>query len=675
MAGAGGIEAVLSAMKRHVDMLVVQERGCYVLWQLSAAKQGCGVTRSSGVAADLSPDVKASIVAAGGIDAIVSAMRRHSDDAAVQEWACRALQRLAARNVANQVAIAAADGVVAVVDAMRRHTAVADVSEWGCAALRSLAYGHEGNQVAIAAVGGIETVASVMQRHADAAGVQQHGLGALRRLSDHAANAKAVADGGHIRVVVTAMAHFVTEVTVQAEGCALLASVSAVDECHAALTDAKAINSVVTAMRKHAASTDVHSSGCRVMAELCIRLRVADPKSWNRFSVRTVLQDAVTAAGGIDAMVQSMQSFPEAVDIQHNCCLAMRALCDGSAGVYQSHAGPIVVAGGIGAVVAATRRAVSVEVAGFGCDVLRNFGLASKSYIDMIAAAGGFAAVVSAMQRYPASTEVQCKGCRVLVDACKSATVPHAAVAIAAAGGVEVVVSAMQRHAESVEVQEHGCEVLSALSKHSPTIATAVAAAGGLDAVVSAMRRHAAASSKLRDNGNGTIENIVGRERAVRARCLARRVAVCVFVIDTSLLCCRLCAAVRRHASSVVSGHRRRRSGPGRSTAGHRQLWWCATARASADVLGVDGHESSDRAGRRDATSPVCKRARGHGRQVPASLNSSSTGDHLVSRNGKDVAFRHDGASLAVLRQNKWPLPCHCQSPLRMSRRSRLSIQ
>ena len=70
------------------------------------------------------------IAAAGGIEAVVAAMRAHAGSAVVQEYARWALCNLAFNNADNQFAIAAAGGIEAVVAAMRAHAGSAGVQEW-----------------------------------------------------------------------------------------------------------------------------------------------------------------------------------------------------------------------------------------------------------------------------------------------------------------------------------------------------------------------------------------------------------------------------------------------------------------------------------------------------------------------------------------------------------------
>ena len=75
---------------------------------------------------------------AGGVKAVVDAMRAHPTNADMQRYGCGALRALADGNAENKARIGEARGVQAVVDALRAHRTNADVQEYGCFARRKL---------------------------------------------------------------------------------------------------------------------------------------------------------------------------------------------------------------------------------------------------------------------------------------------------------------------------------------------------------------------------------------------------------------------------------------------------------------------------------------------------------------------------------------------------------
>ena len=99
-----------------------QQNGCGALWELAVNAEN-----------------RVAIAAAGGVEAVVAAMRAHAADAMVQQNGCGALASLAANSAENKVAIAAAGGVEAVKAAMRAHSGDTAVQQWVNDTLRELA--------------------------------------------------------------------------------------------------------------------------------------------------------------------------------------------------------------------------------------------------------------------------------------------------------------------------------------------------------------------------------------------------------------------------------------------------------------------------------------------------------------------------------------------------------
>jgi len=79
-------------------------------------------------------DNKVAVAKAGGIKAVITAMRNHASHAGVQHYGCRALTSIAYKNWDNKVAVAKAGGIEAIITAMRNHASHAGVQHWGCKA-------------------------------------------------------------------------------------------------------------------------------------------------------------------------------------------------------------------------------------------------------------------------------------------------------------------------------------------------------------------------------------------------------------------------------------------------------------------------------------------------------------------------------------------------------------
>ena len=115
--------------------------------------------------------------------------------AEVAKQGCRALANLAFNNADNQKAIASAGGVEAVVAALRAHGgAHAGVAQHGCWALKNLAIDDD-IALAIGSAGGVEAIVPALRAHGEGnAEVAENGCTALAYLCwDTTANAAAIA--------------------------------------------------------------------------------------------------------------------------------------------------------------------------------------------------------------------------------------------------------------------------------------------------------------------------------------------------------------------------------------------------------------------------------------------------------------------------------------------------
>ena len=166
------------------------------------------------------------VLEAGGVEAVVTAMELQAADAAdaeVHRFGCTTLSSLARSDAAHKQAVVDGGGVSAVVAAMRLHTADAEVHHAGVATLSSLAFSDAAHEVQRAGVAtlsslsvthkqavvdgeGVAAVVAAIGLHAADAGLQGNGCCALWNLaSGGAACAQAVVDAGGVRALVAAM--------------------------------------------------------------------------------------------------------------------------------------------------------------------------------------------------------------------------------------------------------------------------------------------------------------------------------------------------------------------------------------------------------------------------------------------------------------------------------------
>lgn len=114
---AGGIEVVLAAMCGHRSNAAVQQRGCLALGNATSKGVECCVAQA---------------LQGGAVEALIAAMRAHAGSEKVQARATVALANIAFEDEHAQASMEAAGGIDAVLAAMKAHRKVCAVQRDGC---------------------------------------------------------------------------------------------------------------------------------------------------------------------------------------------------------------------------------------------------------------------------------------------------------------------------------------------------------------------------------------------------------------------------------------------------------------------------------------------------------------------------------------------------------------
>jgi len=203
-ADAGGIEAIVLAMKSLGSIPKVQVEALRVLDKVA------GIERN-----------RIQIAAAGGIEAIVHTMKVLSSEAVVQENACRVLYELAYNTCDDRTRIASAGGIEALVAALKQHTSLPAVQEKACLVLRQMAFCHA-SRLRIAAAGGIEAILAALTNHPFESAVQTQACWALWNLAVDYTHCMRILDAGTIETVRAAMNRHPSVPTVRKAGIGIL---------------------------------------------------------------------------------------------------------------------------------------------------------------------------------------------------------------------------------------------------------------------------------------------------------------------------------------------------------------------------------------------------------------------------------------------------------------------
>ena len=158
---AGGIKAVVKAINAHIDSPSVCEAGCGALWNMingngknTDKESECKALQWNGTAEN---QIKAG--AAGGIEAVVKAIKTHINNSSICKLGCGALCNMIKSGKPmnktqmfqwkligyGQMRAGTAGGIEVVVKAISIHIGNADVCFHGCGVLRNTAVNNSKN--------------------------------------------------------------------------------------------------------------------------------------------------------------------------------------------------------------------------------------------------------------------------------------------------------------------------------------------------------------------------------------------------------------------------------------------------------------------------------------------------------------------------------------------------
>ncbi len=279
VAVAGGLDAVLEALRAHPTHAGVQEAAFGALVRILRP-----------------PDNRVKAGSAGAIEAAVAALRAHPAHTGVQAAACWALRQMTV-NDANEIKAGSAGAIEATVAALRAHPAHAALQEAACAALCNVT-GNADNRVKAGSAGAIEAAVAALRAHPAHAGVQEAACRALRNITaDNAANKVKAGSAGAIEAAVAALRAHPAHAGVQEEACSALRIMTIGNESLAVKAgSAGVIEAAVAALRAHPAHAGVQEQACGALANICL--------------TRSDLRTRARGAGAVDALKATLARFP-----------------------------------------------------------------------------------------------------------------------------------------------------------------------------------------------------------------------------------------------------------------------------------------------------------------------------------------------------------------------------
>ena len=200
---AGGIYVVITAMKKHINNVNVQQSGCRALyrmaWFISEPEEYAYTTYI--------------ILHLGGREAILHAMENFKDDTLMQFEGCKTL------GIISYIG-ADINSIKAVIAAMNNHPGDANIQEYGCVALGPMS-SNSGNsakseeeldndilnqQEKVMEEGGIKSILKAMKAFQNNENIQYSGMGSLIAIANNNESAKKeIQKNNGITTILTAM--------------------------------------------------------------------------------------------------------------------------------------------------------------------------------------------------------------------------------------------------------------------------------------------------------------------------------------------------------------------------------------------------------------------------------------------------------------------------------------
>lgn len=292
---AGGIEALVDAMKEFDDDIIVLE-GC-----LLALSNLCIPQENLEYALDTEV-----------IELTVNAMSQNVENCGLQEHGCAVLANLSAHEKAWE-RIRNCGGCDTVVVSMVVNPMDVGVQCQALVALRNLCAKDEENKVLLANAGAIDVVIQAMLNHRDDVTILSRSSWVLGVIGTNGDNKLYMGENGGPEAVIRSMWAFPDEPTVQEKGCRALWTMSALERNRSTIVEVDAVAAIVAAMHNHAGEPSIQEQGCGVLSNLAAN--------------DDDLKIQIVNDGALDVMVMAMVLHGENEFIQERAVALAHKLC------------------------------------------------------------------------------------------------------------------------------------------------------------------------------------------------------------------------------------------------------------------------------------------------------------------------------------------------------------
>eukprot|EP00747_Dinoflagellata_sp_TGD_P198223 gnl/TRDRNA2_/TRDRNA2_71091_c0_seq1.p1 gnl/TRDRNA2_/TRDRNA2_71091_c0~~gnl/TRDRNA2_/TRDRNA2_71091_c0_seq1.p1 ORF type:complete len:382 (-),score=78.47 gnl/TRDRNA2_/TRDRNA2_71091_c0_seq1:22-1167(-) len=207
------------------------------------------------------------------------------------------------------------------------------------------------------------------------------------------------------------------------------------------------------------------------------------------------------------ATLEAIRKFPSLLEVQEECCGALRNLAAEGVEV-QRH---IAELKGIQTLVKVMKKhPKSLKLQEEGCGALANLAGEDQDIQAKIAVFGGVERVTKAMERHPYAVNVQSICCNAVVNLANDA--PNQAKFVSQ-GALPLIVTAMARHLEDADMQRLACSAISQLTRDQYDNMAEAGKHGGVEAVLKAMTKHSNVS-QVQEQCVPALRNLAADDRS-----------------------------------------------------------------------------------------------------------------------------------------------------------------
>lgn len=201
------------------------------------------------------------------VDTTVIAMKRHSDDAAVQESACLFFASCAYKHEDNQYTCVVTGAVDAIVDAMRNNLGNLPLQRRGCIALRNISWENPSVKAQVIEKGGLVAVVAALEKYADNEGLVEQGSIALLHMGARASErgCNQLTSEKTMRIILEVMETQVRVESLQKHLLLVLREIMSIEGAPESVIRVGGVKVVIDVIKENVTDPKIMSAGCQVL--------------------------------------------------------------------------------------------------------------------------------------------------------------------------------------------------------------------------------------------------------------------------------------------------------------------------------------------------------------------------------------------------------------------------